>query len=155
MGECEACPVPVSSEYCCTAVAIWCFRADLPGVVSPGIADTLVEVAVCPNCCKYEPDECPGNDENPDPRVCPTFTPTYCQTLSITLDPRIIDTSSAGYSLRSALGYQPPTCRGGSSCAFQSPKCEVWARTSWTAVEYGRSVTVTHHWELAGKYHDL
>lgn len=154
LAECGPCPVPEASHLCCVAAASLCQRADLPGAIVEGTPRLDQAVVGCTNCCKYEPDSCPGNDLVPEMRTCEVACPNVCQSLSVILDPRIINPGSLAAYLDGYFGIVGGMdCENpGYVCTVTAARCEAWGLVAWTKSVQGRSVAITHYWQLSGKW---
>jgi hypothetical protein len=146
--------VPVDSDECCEALPIRCERSNYPPVITPGEIKLDTTVASCTNCCKYEPDTCPGNDGNPPEIVCDAASPSFFEHASISLDPRVVSHQS---ELTVAIAQWLGVLQGdrwitGTPCNISAPKCKAFARVTWVKYEADRKITVQLAWRLHGKW---
>lgn len=153
MVECDECPVPVTTETCCIALKIACYSHSANHVITPGEERYLFDVTVCENCCKWEPDECPGNDIIPDPRKCDGYLSlSFTETWGGEICNRVTGSDwEAFLAQQMGIRVTNPTFEG-YQCKVEAPKCQTWARTGYILYEEGRTIEVDHYWQLNGKW---
>ena len=154
--EC-ACPLPTASTPpCCEALLAnaKCTRIDGPVVVvNPGIRIHLDGPPnECSNCCKFIPDDCPGNDLVPKFRECvPSIAFTFVSTVEEIISTRIGAVSIVEGALESAAGLGSSSqlsCSVG--CPVTVPKCKKLTTTPWLDYSKDRMFSITSNWTLAG-----
>lgn len=150
LGECDPCVVPVS-EDCCIATKVKCYRYTYVETVIPGEEVAVYTLYQCINCCKFDPPECPGNDDVPDPKTCVFDLPAWTETLTNYVCPRVIDTNTVLRNLSDAIGIRLRTY-GPETLTVEVPKCKAFASLGYVKYEEGRFVRLMHQWQLVGKW---
>ncbi len=165
-GECDSqCPYsvwPQDVDPCCSPslLTATCTRTDSPPiVVVPGVYTKYpppngIEI-VCENCCKFKPNDCPGNDINPDPRQCSGTTGiSFTESISKNVSGAITFAKGAvELSLEAGIGVT-----SGSevtltiTCPLSTPKCKSSASFSYIRYLKGRKVKINHTWSASGAW---
>ena len=156
--ECTCSPPTTDNPACCEALIAnaTCVRIDDPVVtVNPGLKVHLDGPPNdCPNCCKYTPDECPGNDMVPEfvdctPSLTFSFTNTYMENIGTHFGASaIVETAletAAGVSRSTQV-----TCSV--ACPVKTPKCHFYTRTPWLDYAKDRQFSIRSRWKLSGTW---
>jgi hypothetical protein len=109
----------------------------------------------CPNCCKFEPDECPGNSFLPNPREC-EISPSisYTESIDLSISSSVtIGIKPVEVKLESAVGVQ----KGAEvhvelRCPLLTPKCMSNACKPRIEVRENRKAHVDHTWQAVGRW---
>lgn len=160
--ECyDHCAHPRDIDPCCSPnwSAATCFRFDSPPIViNPGTLTIFPAMGfefICENCCKFKPNECPGNDINPDPRNC-AMSPaiSWSESISLSVSASIsTKVEAVTIALQSAIGVvKGMEASATLTCPLSSPKCKSVACDPSIAYMAGRSVRIDHTWQAVGAW---
>lgn len=148
-------------EGCCTPnwINAECRRIDsAPVVIFPGVTTVIPGPNFdfyCENCCKYDPDECPGNDVNPAVRHCElqpaySFTETISKSISsaITASIEIVHAK-----LEAGVGVSASQARSVTlTCTLDAPKCRAVRSQPRITYRAAQRVRVDHWWIARGTW---
>lgn len=153
------CAHPQDVNTCCSPnwFAATCTRFDSAPVVVFAGTETVFPGSgyehECANCCKYKPNECPGNDIYPEKRDC-FITPALTWTESISLSVSASVTIGAG-AVESKLQAGVGVVLGSEAtvsftCPVSAPKCKSVATQPSISFLAGRSARIDHTWQASG-----
>lgn len=157
----DRCPHPHDVHPCCSPSwpTATCTRFDsAPVVVYEGdkvyIPSEDFEFR-CENCCKFEPDECPGNYANPAVKHCELdVSISYTESITLSVSAGVtVNISAVELSLESGVGVTV----GSEITAtlhpeLDAPKCTAVASQPRITVRANRAVRVDHTWQVQGKW---
>lgn len=160
--QCYArCSHPRDVDPCCSPswITATCTRFDSkPVVVFPGTPVAIPSddfEFICENCCKFEPDECPGNDINPPMREC-VLNPslTFTESISLSVSGSItVSIRAVELALEGGVGVTRGREASVSlTCPLSAPKCKSVACKPRINYLANRSVRVDHTWTAKGAW---
>lgn len=156
ISECTCLPPTTDFPACCEALiaSATCVRIDDPVItVNPGLKVHLDGPPNdCPNCCKYTPDECPGNDGVPAYVECiPSISFSFTNTFQENIGTHFGVSAVVEASLETAAGVSRSTQITCSvSCPVKTPKCRFYTRTPWLDYAKDRQFSIRSRWKLSG-----
>jgi hypothetical protein len=127
-------------------------------VINPGILTFIPSedfVFECPNCCKFYPNECPGNDINPQKRRCELVPAlTFSESISLNVSGSI---TISIYAVEAKLEAGIGVVRGSEisvslTCPIDAPKCKNVACKPRISYLRDRLVRVDHEWTMSGTW---
>ena len=159
ISECSSCAFPNPSG-CCSFVALGCTRTDSgPIITVPGVPKIMMRIDTdCYNCCKFKPEECPGNVNIPVQRNCTIpYTVSDIQSASVSLASVIGATAGinaleiTGDLSEAVCGARVPTPYTFTvSCGLWAARCKAAMNSTLFSRRIGRTAIMRHSWNING-----